>query len=132
MTYNNRAVSRKKGAFIMAKSGLVVVFLCICVLCYPESLFAQDKNVISAIPRVDVHSHVGSVERMKHYVKVSEALKDQYGINLAVWIDLNFMRQSDGTEEEYLDAAGNRYKGSFWRPTRLSKADSSAVRKPED
>lgn len=97
----------------MAKSGLVVVFLCICVLCCPESLLAQDKNAISAIPRVDVHSHVGSVERMEHYVKVGKALKDQYGINLAVWIDLNFMRQSGGTEEEYLYAAGNRYKGRF-------------------
>jgi len=60
-----------------------------------------------------VHSHVGSVERMEHYVKVSKALKDQYGINLAAWIDLNFMRQSGGTEEEYLDAAGTRYKGRF-------------------
>ncbi len=97
----------------MTKSGLVVVFLCICVLCSPESLLARDKNAISAIPRVDVHSHVGSIERMKHYVKVGEALKDLYDINLAVWIDLNFMRQSDGTEEEYLDAAGNRYKGRF-------------------
>ena len=64
----------------MAKSSLAVVFLCICILCCPESLLAQDKNAISAIPRVDVHSHIGSVERMEHYVKVAEALKDQYGI----------------------------------------------------
>jgi len=97
----------------MAKSSLVIVFLCICVLCYSESLLAQDKSAISAIPRVDVHSHVGSVERMEHYVKVGEALKEQYGINLAAWIDLNFMRQSSGTEEEYLDAAANRYEGRF-------------------
>jgi len=97
----------------MTKSGLVIVFLCIFVLCCSESLLARDKNAISAIPRVDVHSHVGSVERMKDYFKVGEALKDMHDINLAIWIDLNFMRQSDGTEEEYLDAAGNLYKGRF-------------------
>jgi len=113
MTYTDRKASRKKGASIMAKSGFVVFFLCIYILCCQESLLAYDNNAISTIPRVDVHSHVGSVERMEHYIKVGEALKDQYGINLAAWIDLNFMRQSSGTEEEYLDAAGNRYKGRF-------------------
>ena len=97
----------------MAKSGLLVIFLCICVLCSSESLLAQEKNAISAIPRVDVHSHVGSVERMEHYIKVGEALKEQYGINLAIWIDLNFMRQTGGMGEEYLDAADNRYQGRF-------------------
>ncbi len=97
----------------MAKSGLGVVFFCIYVLCCPESLSAQDKNAISAIPRVDVHSHIGSIDRMEHYVKVGDALKDQYDIDLAIWIDLNFMRQSDETEQEYFDVANNRYKGSF-------------------
>jgi predicted TIM-barrel fold metal-dependent hydrolase len=97
----------------MTKLNLMVVFLCICVLYHSESLLAQDKSTISAIPRVDVHSHVGSVERMEHYIKVSQALKEQYGINLAAWIDLNFMRQSGETEHEYLDAAANRYQGRF-------------------
>ncbi len=97
----------------MAKSGLVIVYLCICILCCPESLLAEDNKAICAIPRVDVHSHVGSVERMKHFIKVGKVLKDQYSINLAIWIDLNFLRQSRGTEEKYLDAANNRYKGRF-------------------
>jgi predicted TIM-barrel fold metal-dependent hydrolase len=102
-----------KGISIMAKSGLTVVFLCVCVLHCPASSLARDQNAISAIPRVDVHSHVGSVERMEHYVKVSEVLKDQYGVNLEIWIDLNFLRQSGGAEQEYLSAAGGRYKGRF-------------------
>lgn len=97
----------------MSKSGLAIVFLCICLSFCPQSLLAHNENSISAIPRVDVHSHVGSVERMEHYVKAGEVLKDQYGINLAVWIDLNFMRQSDGTEQEYLKVARDRYKGRF-------------------
>ena len=97
----------------MPKSSLMVVFLSICILCCPISLLAQDKNAISSIPRVDVHSHIGSVKRMEHYIKVSEALKDQYDIDLAIWIDLNFMRQSDDREEDYFDATNNRYKGRF-------------------
>ena len=97
----------------MAKSGLMVVFLCICIVYCPESLSAQDKNATSAIPRVDVHSHVGSIERMEHYVKVSEILKDQYGVNLELWIDLNFARQSNGTEQKYLKEVDEKYKGRF-------------------
>jgi hypothetical protein len=50
---------------------------------------------------------------MGHFVKVAEVLKDRHGTNLAVWIDLNFMRRPDGTEQEYLDAAANRFKGRF-------------------
>jgi predicted TIM-barrel fold metal-dependent hydrolase len=113
MTYNKRVAPIKKGTFIMVKSDLVVYFLCVCILCFPEYLLAQENNAISAIPRVDVHSHVGSAERMEHYIKVGEVLKEQYGINLAIWIDLNFMRQSGGMEKEYLDVASNQYKGRF-------------------
>ena len=97
----------------MSKSSVTVIFFCFSVLCCAQSAPAQEGDAISAIPRVDVHSHVGSVERMGHYVKVAEVLKAQDGIDLAVWIDLNFMRQPDGTEQQYLDAAANRYKGRF-------------------
>ncbi|MBL7185602.1 MAG: amidohydrolase family protein [Phycisphaerae bacterium] len=97
----------------MNKSSVTVIFFCICILCPGQSASAQERDAISAIPRVDVHSHVGSVEQMGHYVKVAEVLKDQHGINLAAWIDLNFMRQPDGTELQYLNAAANRFKGRF-------------------
>ena len=97
----------------MNKSTVTVIFLCISFLCTGQSAHAGERDAVSAIPRVDVHSHVGSVERMEHYVKVAEVLKDRHGINLAVWVDLNFMRRPDGTEEDYLDAAANRYKGRF-------------------
>jgi len=50
---------------------------------------------------------------MEHYVKVSEILKDQYGVNLEVWIDLNFARQSNGTEQKYLKEVNEKYKGRF-------------------
>jgi len=97
----------------MTRQSLVVFFSKICILCCSTPLLAQDRNAISAIPRVDVHSHIGSVKRMEHYIKVSEALKDQYDIDLAIWIDLNFMRQSDEREEDYFDAANGRYEGRF-------------------
>jgi len=62
---------------------------------------------------VDVHSHIGSVERMEHYVKVAEVLKDRYEISLAAWVDLNFLRDSDAAEDVYLKAASGRYQGRF-------------------
>lgn len=96
----------------MARSGLAIVTLCLCNLCSAGSALARGGDALSAIPRVDVHSHIGSVERMEHYVKVGEALKEQYGINLAAWIDLNFARR-EGSEDTYLDAAANKYKGRF-------------------
>ena len=97
----------------MARTPATVLTLCVSVLCCSQTLPAQDKNAISAIPRVDVHSHVGSPERMGHYVKVAEVLKDKYGINLAAWIDLSFLRQSDAAEDEYFEAASGRYEGRF-------------------
>ena len=92
----------------MTKAGLTIVLMCIYILYCPESVAAQDENAISAIPIVDVHAHAGSVERMGHYVKVSEILKGQYDVNLEIWIDLNFARQSDGREQEYLREANER------------------------
>ncbi len=97
----------------MTRTRLAVLILCIPVLCRSQALPAQDKHTISAMPRVDVHSHVGSAERMGHYVKVAEVLKDKYGINLAVWIDLSFLREPGASEQEYMNAANGRYKGRF-------------------
>ncbi|MHC4435670.1 MAG: amidohydrolase family protein [Planctomycetota bacterium] len=97
----------------MRKSTVKVICLCICLWDHGQSAAAQQRDAISAIPRVDVHSHVGSVERMGHYIKVAEVLKNRHDINLAVWIDLNFMRRPDGTEQEYLDAAAGHFKGRF-------------------
>ncbi len=96
----------------MTSTRAQVFFLFISILCLSQTLGAR-SSAISAIPRIDVHSHVGSVEQMGHYVKVAEALKDKYDVNLAAWIDLSFLRQSHDTEQDYLNTAANRYEGRF-------------------
>ncbi|MHC4117036.1 MAG: amidohydrolase family protein [Planctomycetota bacterium] len=97
----------------MAVTRVSAFLFCISIVCCSQILGAGDRSAISEIPRVDVHSHVGSVEQMRHYVKVAEVLEDRHGINLAAWIDLSFMRRSGDTEQKYLSAAANRYDGRF-------------------
>ena len=89
-------------------SAVVIIVTIIGVTC-----LARTQTDISTIPRVDVHAHVGSVQRMKDFLGVAEALKDEYGINLAVWIDLNFLRDSDETASDYLDAVKKKYNNRF-------------------
>ena len=50
---------------------------------------------LSTIQRIDVNAHIGDIERTKDYVEVGEILKEKYKVNLEIWIDLNFHRQSD-------------------------------------
>ena len=97
----------------MSNSSTPIVIAFSCIVLVTESAAAGDGKAISRIPRIDVHSHVGTVERMEHYVRVAEVLKAKHGMDLAAWIDLSFGRESDGTEQQYLDAAAGHYKGRF-------------------
>lgn len=89
----------------------VVMIIITLVVCFSGS--AQAKRDISTIPRVDVHAHVGRVERMKDFVGVGEALKDKYGINLAIWIDLDFQKESSESVSGYLGAAKKKFNNRF-------------------
>jgi hypothetical protein len=44
---------------------------------------------------------------MKDYIEVGEILKKKYKVNLQIWIDLNFHRQSDEETPEYLKVIVN-------------------------
>ena len=79
----------------------------------PLSAVAQNPQDLSTIPRVDVHAHVGSTDRMEGYVKVSDCLKDKYKINLALWIDLSFLRDSDEDPSKYLQLVREKYDNRF-------------------
>ncbi len=79
----------------------------------PFPVSAHAKKALLNVPRVDVHAHVGSVERMKDYLEVSEVLKDKYKINLAVWIDLSFQRESGGEPSKYFEIVQERFKSRF-------------------
>ena len=42
---------------------------------------AQSQPDLSAIPRVDVHCHISSLDLMENYLAVSSILKDTHGVN---------------------------------------------------
>jgi predicted TIM-barrel fold metal-dependent hydrolase len=83
------------------------------IMLSPLSVFAQPQRDLSNIPRVDVHAHVGSTDRMKDYIKVSDCLKEQYKINLSLWIDLSFLRDSDQPPSKYFDIVEEKYDNRF-------------------
>jgi len=76
-------------------------------------LTAQEKSRLSAIPRIDVHAHVGSLESMADYMEVRNILKEQYNADLAMWIDLRFPLESGGEGLDLLKAVEEKYQGRF-------------------
>jgi predicted TIM-barrel fold metal-dependent hydrolase len=90
---------------------LAAVFLTI-ITCY-FTASAQTKEILSIIPRVDVHAHVGTTDRMADYVKVSDCLKQKYKVNLALWIDLSFLRDSDQEPSKYFQLVREKYDNRF-------------------
>ena len=68
---------------------------------------------LSTIPRIDVHAHVGDIEKMKDYVEVGKILKEKYKINLEIWVDLNFHRKPDENATEYLQVVKETYQDRF-------------------
>ncbi len=87
------------------------------ISCIVTNLFlcglAQADLRLLHIPRVDVHAHVGSTERMKDFIEVSEILKDKYNVNLDVWINLSFQRRSGEETSEHLKIVKEKYQDRF-------------------
>jgi predicted TIM-barrel fold metal-dependent hydrolase len=65
------------------------------------------------MPRIDVHAHVGGIERMAHYMEVRKILKEQFNIDLAMWINLQSPLGPRGEGLEHLKAAEEKYQGRF-------------------
>lgn len=84
----------------------IILFLCLCGS-------AQAELEFSTIPRVDAHAHVGSTERMKDFIEVSKVLKNKYKIDLEVWINLSFQRQSGEETSEYIKIVKEKYDDRF-------------------
>lgn len=65
------------------------------------------------IPRIDAHAHCGTPEQMERFLKISESLREKYGVVLAAWVDLSFRRDNEVSAEAYLDAAAAQYQRRF-------------------
>jgi len=71
------------------------------------------ENRLSTIPRVDVHSHIGSIELMEEYIKTSQVLKDKHDINLDVWIDLHAPLEPGPKGVDFLQKVKDKFNGRF-------------------
>ncbi|MBN2411817.1 amidohydrolase family protein [candidate division KSB1 bacterium] len=64
-----------------------VVFLFIIFLA--SFLHAQEKTAYPDIPRIDVHTHIGSdLQTVSNFLDLREQLKEKYNIDVAMWINL--------------------------------------------
>ena len=86
------------------------LLLCQPIFCH----LARADDSLRDIPRVDVHAHCGSPQRMAEYLEISKELEQRYSERLLAWIDLDFLRTgSDVTADTYLSAANERYEHRF-------------------
>jgi predicted TIM-barrel fold metal-dependent hydrolase len=80
---------------------------------FPAVLSAQGNNVLATVPRIDVHAHVVSLEKMADYMEVRKILKEKYDVDLAMWIDLSFPLEPGGEGTDLLMAVEEKYQGRF-------------------
>lgn len=92
-----------------SKSLIVVIIL---ILSRPV-LSAQNKSDLSSIPRIDVHAHVGGVDRMQHYMEVRKILKEKFNTDLAMWINLQSPLGPRGEGTDHLKEAEEKFQGRF-------------------
>jgi len=97
----------------MKKMNTQYLLLLIFLLLFRSHLFAQGKYTLSTMPRIDVHAHVGGIERMAHYMEVRKILKEQFNIDLAMWINLQSPLGPRGEGLEHLKSAEEKYQGRF-------------------
>lgn len=90
--------------FVLITCLVAVLFLC---------GFAEANSHLSAIPRVDVHAHVGGTERMNDFMEVRDVLKNKYKVNLEIWINLSFQRRSGEDASEHLEIVEDKYNNRF-------------------
>ncbi|MFC1563043.1 amidohydrolase family protein [candidate division KSB1 bacterium] len=79
----------------------------------PAFLSAQSSYTLSTMPRIDVHTHVRSVERMAEYIEVSKILKDQFNVNLEIYINLSSPLGPRGEGIDYLKEVEEKFQGRF-------------------
>jgi predicted TIM-barrel fold metal-dependent hydrolase len=75
---------------------------------------AQERARLSNIPRVDVHAHLGGdMQLMEGYLKISSILKEEYDVNMDIWIDLGSYRRLEKLTVGNFAKVQEEYKGRF-------------------
>lgn len=98
----------------MFRLNLIKYFIFVICLIFSQTiLFAQSRDVLSTIPRIDVHTHVGSIERMAEYLEVRRILKYSFDVDLSMWINLSSPLGHRGEGIDYLKEVEEKYDGRF-------------------
>jgi len=93
----------------------------------------QYKSKYPDIPIVDVHVHPGNVDDASNFIRVSKAIREQYGSNLAFWIALSDPGKS--VAEQMKEASNNRmlFTASQMSPARgLSMTAEQVIAKVQN
>ncbi len=78
------------------------------------ALCAQERARLSAIPRVDVHAHLGGdAQLMDGYLEIAGILREKHDVNLDMWVDLGSYRKLEKLTVETFDRVQEKYKGRF-------------------
>jgi predicted TIM-barrel fold metal-dependent hydrolase len=91
------------------RSSLLIVY----AAALPVLALAQAGPDYTAIPRIDVHAHVGALDKMPVYMAIRKALHDKYGEELAIWINVQSPLGPRGEGLSYLKEVEEKYQGHF-------------------
>jgi len=97
----------------MYKLGLKYFLFGFWIILFPTFLSAQSRYTLSTMPRIDVHTHVGSIERMAEYLEVRKILKEQFDVDLAMWINLSSPLGHGKEGLDYLKEVEEKYQSRF-------------------
>ncbi len=97
----------------MKKINIQPLLLVILFILFRTGLSAQGKFTLATMPRIDVHAHVGGIEKMADYMEVRKILKDQFNADLAMWINLQFPLGPRLEGLDLLKSAEEKYQGRF-------------------
>jgi predicted TIM-barrel fold metal-dependent hydrolase len=96
-----------------------VTFSFVFLLLAPSATLAQREAALSEMPRVDVHSHIGSLDLMEDYLAMTRVLKESDQVNLEVFVDLLDYREGGAALRpgmkgiEFLEEVEARFEGRF-------------------
>jgi len=65
------------------------------------------------IPRIDVHAHVRDIENMANYTEVRRILKEEFDVDLAIWVNLSSPLGPRGEGVDYFEEVEEKYQGRF-------------------
>ncbi len=87
----------------------ILSFIIIIFLLAAVKADSQNTTAYPGIPRIDVHSHISNnAEGMANYLKMRELLKQKYGCDLAMWINLGSGRVPFPDQQLAMDAGDGR------------------------